>query len=106
MNTEEIKSMSDQKLVHTELQLERDLIVARFAHRTSQLDDNSVIKKIRRDIARLRTAARSRELTQSIPKDALKAMHLSSFAPESGSGDGADGAGFLKGIVDKVSSNE
>ena len=106
MNTEEIKSMSDQKLVHSELQLERDLIAARFAHRTSQLDDNSVIKKIRRNIARLRTAARGRELSQSIPKDALKAMHLSSFAPESGSGDSGDDAGFLKGIVDKVSSNE
>ena len=106
MNTEEIKSMSDQKLVHSELQLERDLIAARFAHRTSQLDDNSVIKKIRRNIARLRTAARGRELTQSIPKDALKAMHFSSFAPESGGGGGAEEAGFLKGIVDKVSSNE
>jgi ribosomal protein L29 len=106
MNTQEINTMSDQKLVHTELQLERDLIAARFAHRTSQLDDNSVMKKIRRDIARLRTAARGREVAQSIPKDALKAAHQKSFAPEAGGEAGVDGAGFLKGIVDKVASNE
>jgi ribosomal protein L29 len=106
MNTQEISSMSDQQLVHAELQLERDLIAARFAHLTSQLDDNSVMKKIRRDIARLRTAARGREITQSIPKDALKAAHFKSFAPESGGEANADGAGFLKGIVDKVASNE
>ena len=60
MNTQEITALSDEQLDHTELQLERDLIAARFAHRTSQLDDNSVMKKLRRDIARLRTAARGR----------------------------------------------
>jgi ribosomal protein L29 len=106
MNTEEIASLSDEKLVHTELQLERDLIAARFAHRTSQLDDHSVIKKIRRNIARLCTASRGRELAQALPKDSLKATHAKSFAPEAGAGAGGEGAGFLKGIVDKVSSNE
>lgn len=106
MNTEEISALSDEQLVHTELQLERDLIAARFAHRTSQMDDNSVMKKIRRDIARLRTAARSREIAQAVPKDSLKAAHSKSFAPQAGAEGGAEGAGFLKGIVDKVSSNE
>jgi len=106
MNTPEITSLTDEQLVHRELQLERDLIATRFAHRTSQLDDSSKMKKIRRDIARLRTAARGREIEQSLPKDSLKAKHAKSFAPEAGEGAGGEGAGFLKGIVDKVSSNE
>jgi len=106
MNTQEITTLSDEQLVHTELQLERDLIAARFAHRTSQLDDNSVMKKLRRDIARLRTAARGREIEQSLPKDALKAAHSKTFTASASGGEGGEGAGFLKGIVDKVSSNE
>ena len=106
MKTQEISALSDEKLVHTELQLERDLIAARFAHRTSQLDDHSVIKKLRRDIARLRTAARGREIEQALPKDSLKAALSKTFTATASGENGGEGAGFLKGIVDKVSSNE
>jgi large subunit ribosomal protein L29 len=66
MNTTEIMDFSDEKLVHTELQMERELIAARFRHYTSQLEDNSVLKGLRRNIARLQTAVRQREIAQDL----------------------------------------
>jgi ribosomal protein L29 len=104
MTYAEISAFSDEKLVHTELQLERELIAARFRHYTNQLEDSSVLKTLRRDIARLQTAARSRELEQELGKDALRTTHSVTFKPEAGSGDGEGASGFLKGIVDKISS--
>jgi len=107
MTYAEIADYTDEKLIHTELQLERELIAARFRHYTSQLEDNSVLKKLRRDIARLQTAVRQRELDQELPKNALRGLHSSSFRPESGDGGIVEGASdFLKGIVDKVTPGE
>jgi len=107
MTYAEISDYTDEKLIHTELQLERELIAARFRHYTSQLEDNSVLKKLRRDIARLQTAVRQRECDQELPKNALRSLHSSSFHPESGDGGLVEGASdFLKGIVDKVTPGE
>ena len=108
MNSTEIIDFSDEKLVHTELQMERELIAARFRHYTSQLEDNSVLKSLRRDIARLQTAVRQREIAQDLPKNSLRNRHASSFQPEAGDGAGlVEGASdFLKGIVDKVTPGE
>lgn len=107
MNYTELADYSDEKLIHTELQLERNLIAARFRHYTSQLEDHSVLKKLRRDIARLQTAVRARERDQDLPKNALRGLHASTFQPEAGEAGMVEGAsGFLKGIVDKVSSKE
>jgi len=107
MNYTELADFSDEKLIHTELQLERNLIAARFRHYTSQLEDHSVLKKLRRDIARLQTAVRERERNQDLPKNSLRGLHAGTFKPEAGEGGVVEGAsGFLKGIVDKVSSKE
>ena len=107
MNYAELADFSDEKLIHTELQLERNLIAARFRHYTSQLEDHSVLKKLRRDIARLQTAVRERERDQDLPKNSLRGLHAGTFKPEAGEGGVVEGAsGFLKGIVDKVSSKE
>lgn len=103
---EDIKAMTDQQLVHQELQLERDLIEASFRHRTGQLDDTSKLKKLRRAIARARTEQRNRERAQDLVKDALRNTHRGSFqpnsAPTSESGEPAAGGGFLSGIADQL----
>ena len=79
MKYNELQSLSDEELVHKELGLERELITARFQLYTNQLDDSSRLKKIRRDIARLQTAARQRELDQGLNKNSLRDRYRSTF---------------------------
>ena len=102
MKSTEINALSDEQLVHRELQLERDLIELRFRHRDAnlQLDDTSKLRKIRRDIARLRTAQRTRELAGELPKDALRNKHRGSFKAGAAivSG-GTAGGSFLQGFA-------
>lgn len=101
---------SDEGLVHYELGLERQYTTAKFQLATNQLEDSSVLKKLRREIARTRTEQRRREIEQSLPKDSLRAKHTSSYDPsgaaDQGGSDEASGGGFLKGIVDKIGGNE
>jgi large subunit ribosomal protein L29 len=108
MQFAEIKEFSDKKLIHTELTIERELIAARIRLATSQLEDTSTLKKLRRDIARLQTATRHREVEQGLTKNALKDRHRGTFASDGSSADGDEGGGrgFLKGIVDRISGND
>ncbi len=107
MQFAKLNSLSDEALVHRELQLERDLIHTRIRHRTGQLEDVSQLAKLRKDIARARTLQRSREKDNSLSNNALRDMHRSSFKPSTAeAGDGTSSGGFLKGIVDKVKPNE
>ncbi len=110
MNATEIRTLDDQQLVHNELRLERDLIFARFALKTGQLEDTSSLRKIRKEIARLRTVQREREREQGLPSDALREKYRPSFDPKAQASVSEDGSGtskgFLKGIVDKVTGKE
>ena len=72
MATPDIRTMSDEQLVHAELQLERDLLAATFRLRTGQLEDTSTLGRVRRQIARLRTAQSAREREQGVAKDDLR----------------------------------
>mgnify|MGYP001468798959 CR=1 FL=1 len=107
MSVAELKEMDDKSLVHRELQLERELMDARFRNKTGQLEDTSKLAKLRKGIARTRTLQRERETEQSLTPNTLRDMHRSSFVPGEIGSDGEGGAGgFLKGIVDKVTPNE
>jgi ribosomal protein L29 len=107
MSAAELIKMDDKVLVHHELQLERELIDARFRNKTGQLDDTSKLAKIRKGIARTRTIQREREKEQSLSPNALRDLHRSSFvAGEIGTGGDGGAGGFLKGIVDKVTPTE
>ena len=102
-----LSKLDDKALVHTELQFERDLIEASFRHSTGQLDDVSKLGKLRRSIARARTAERSREREQGLTHNALRDRHRSSFKPEAPQeGTARLGAGFMKGIADKLGKGE
>ena len=115
MRFNEIANLSDEALIHKTISLDHELVMARFRHATQQLDDTSVLAKLRKDIARLSTAAREREVAQGLPKNGLHAKHASSFSKDDGAAGGDDAAqtaeapasgGFLKGIVDKISGSE
>ena len=108
MNFNELTSLDDAALVHKELQLERDLLELRFRLKTNQLDDTASISKIRKDIARLRTAQRNRERAQGLPKNALRNSHRGSFKAGGGvvSEAVASSSAFLKGISEKLGSDQ
>ncbi len=100
----DIKALSDEALVHHELQLERDLVRKNFAHATNQLDDTASVKKVRRAIARTRTEQRSRELAGGMVKDALRNQFRTSFKADTAAAAAPTeeaAGGFLAGIADK-----
>ena len=78
-------ALSDEKLVHRELDLERQLLDLSFRKRTGQLEDTSKLGKVRRDIARVRTAERARERVQGLTKDALRGLHRGTWSPAAAS---------------------
>ena len=77
-NNTELKALSDEELVHAELQLDRDLI-GRFRKNSDQLRDVMQIKQVRRNIARTRTEQRRREIEADQAKNTLLEMHRASF---------------------------
>lgn len=105
MKYAELSSLSDEQLVHKELELEHQLVGARFRLYTNQLEDSSTMKKLRRDVARIRTAERAREKSQGLPKNALRDRFGAGFTAGEAS-EGATGGSFLKGVVDKVGSED
>jgi len=109
MNAAELKSLSDRDLVHRALETERNLMAARFSHSMNQLEDTSELRVLRRDIARLRTEARARELAEGLAKDSLFQLHRGSFSTDAAAADDsvqAEKGGFLQGIVDKLTGKE
>jgi large subunit ribosomal protein L29 len=102
-----VSELSDQDLVSKVFQVERDLVAARFKHSTNQLENTARLRNLRREIATLKTEARSREIAQGLEKDALLAKHRPTsrvVAADSGSAEAK--GGFLAGIVDKISGND
>jgi large subunit ribosomal protein L29 len=103
--SDSVKGMSNEELVAGLASKERELVTLRFAHSLSQLENTSKLRVVRKDIARLKTEARSREITGSLPKGSIAADSLGSVGGAE-SGGKSERGGFLKGIVDKLTTNE
>jgi len=86
MKANELKTLSDEQLVHKSLELERTLLSHTFRHRLGQLDNTSVLRAARRDIARAKTLLTARE--QSLREelrvkiDAAEATYAASESKE------------------------
>jgi ribosomal protein L29 len=105
----ELQDLSDEQLVHALLQAERDMVDVRFRHSMGQLANTSVLRQHRRGIARMLTAARTREVDQGLSKNSLMGSHVASFVARVGAPEGeasASEGGFLSGVVDKVADTE
>lgn len=61
MKPADIRERTDAELLELETELKEKLWKARFQNFTNQLDDTASIKKIRRDIARVKTILTQRE---------------------------------------------
>ncbi|HHV46318.1 MAG TPA: 50S ribosomal protein L29 [Tissierellia bacterium] len=62
MKAKEIRQMSDQELNTKLMDLKNELFNLRFQLATGQLDNPMRIKAVRKDIARIKTIVREREL--------------------------------------------
>jgi len=100
--------LTDEQLVHQMLQVERDLVDARFRHSMNQLENTSRLGGLRKEIAQLKTEARKREAAAGLEKNALFTKHAASFgADTAASADApAEKGGFLSGIVDKLTNKD
>ena len=98
--------LSDSDLVKKVFEVERELVAARFKHSTNQLENTATLRNLRREIARLKTEARTREVAQGLTKDGLIAAHRPTGPIADAPKDDAKSGGFLQGIVDKISGNE
>ena len=76
MKFAELHGMSGEQIAQTLAETEKQLFQLRFQSATDRLETPSEIKKARRDIARVKTEQRQRELTAiaSIPADKLPDM--------------------------------
>ena len=75
----ELKALTDEQVVHAELQLDETLVGLRFRKSADQLRNVNQIKVVRRNIARVRTEQRRRELDAGLAKNALLEQHRATF---------------------------
>ena len=64
VNANEIRSMSAADLEKKLVELKKDLFMLRMQHATNHLDNPVKISAVRRDIARVKTVIREKELEQ------------------------------------------
>lgn len=65
MNAQEIKEKSVTELVKLLEDLKKDLFHLRFQHAINQLDNPTRIGAVKKDIARVKTVLRERELSEN-----------------------------------------
>ena len=64
MKANEIRSMSETELNAKLAELKKDLFMLRMQHATNHLDNPIKISNVRRDIARVKTVLRQKQLEQ------------------------------------------
>ena len=62
MKAKEIKEMTNDELVAKLAQLKEELFNLRFRHATGQLGNPNVLNGVKKDIARVKTVLREREI--------------------------------------------
>ena len=64
MKANEVRALSPEQLSAKLLDLKKDLFNLRFQHAINQLDNPLKITDVKRDIARVKTVIRERELSE------------------------------------------
>lgn len=62
MKASELREKSDSELIEQERDLREELFNLRFQHSTGQLENTMAIVRVKKDIARVKTALRERTL--------------------------------------------
>lgn len=100
MKFEELAPLTDEQVVHKEMELERVLLGHQFRHRTGRLENTSLLAKARKDIARTQTEIRRREVEAGFTKGSLRSKHCGTFVPAALVSESAAGGGFLDKMLD------
>ncbi|MCK6530951.1 50S ribosomal protein L29 [Myxococcota bacterium] len=69
----ELRALSDRDLLVKERDIVQDMVLARFQHHTGQLEKTADLNKLRRDLARVKTLVRQREVERGLAPGALAA---------------------------------
>lgn len=101
-----VRELDDAALVHRLLSEERNLVGLRFRHSRGQLENTAKLAVSRREIARLATELRRREIEGGLVKGGLLAKHQGSFVAGGASLPEARKGAFLSSVVDKLSASE
>ena len=62
MQAKQLRDLDDGELLKQAAELRKDLFGLRFANATGELDDTARLGRVKRDLARVLTVAREREL--------------------------------------------
>jgi large subunit ribosomal protein L29 len=78
MKTYEIKEMTNDELIKRIAEEEKNLVDLRFAHQLKQLTNTAKLNIVKKDIAKMRTVLKERELqadknTAAVNKEGVKA---------------------------------
>ena len=65
MKAKEIKEMTNDELVAKLESLKEELFILRFRHATGQLENPNVLNSVKKDIARVKTIIREREIKKA-----------------------------------------
>ncbi|MCA9621006.1 MAG: 50S ribosomal protein L29 [Myxococcales bacterium] len=71
MDTNELRECTTERLVELESQLRRQIFDARIKNHTNQLDDTASIRRLKRDLARVKTIAAEKALEVAAPIEAV-----------------------------------
>jgi large subunit ribosomal protein L29 len=63
VNAADIRDMSDEEIVEQIAQAKEELFRLRFRSATQELESPALLKTLRRDVARMKTILRERELS-------------------------------------------
>lgn len=72
MKATEVRKMTSAELEKKLLDLKKDLFYLRLQHATNQLDNPVRIAGVKKDIARVKTVLREKEMAQAAPTDGGK----------------------------------
>jgi large subunit ribosomal protein L29 len=70
MKVRELRDKSDSELIEQERDLREELFNLRFQHATGQLENTMALVRVKRDIARVKTILRERELAREREREA------------------------------------
>lgn len=101
----DLEALSDESLVHAELQLDRDLVGLRFQKKAGTLRNIMQPRVLRKNIARVRTEQRKRERSSDLPKNALRDEHRVSFVA-SEPAEIAEGSSFASDLNEQMEDTE
>ena len=65
MKIDKVRNMSQAELASEELKLKKELFNLRFQHVTGQLENPLKMREVKRDIARVKTIIREKEMAKT-----------------------------------------